>query len=136
MKTIILAGGTGTRLWPLSRSRYPKQFIRFNGESYSLFQKTFLRALKISNNQDIIIVTSEEYPFIVEGQIRELNQKIPKENIIVEPLALNTLPAIASGVFLANKVGTFIVMPSDHQIENEDEFWIYETSFLGYSVLL
>ena len=122
MKSIILAGGSGTRLWPLSRTRYPKQFIKFDELGYSLFQHTFLRALKISNIEDIIIVTSEEYPFIVQGQVEELGYKILDSNIIIEPIAMNTLPAIVAGVYSCSTKDVFLVMPSDHLIQNESQF--------------
>lgn len=122
MKIIILAGGSGTRLWPLSRTRYPKQFINFEGFKHSLFQSTFLRALKISEVEDVIIITSEEYSFIVNGQIEELGYNVLKSNLIIEPKAMNTLPAIAAGVYLNNSEDLFLVMPSDHLIHDEDKF--------------
>jgi mannose-1-phosphate guanylyltransferase/mannose-6-phosphate isomerase len=122
MKTIILAGGSGSRLWPLSRSRFPKQFIKFNDFQLTLFQLTFKRALKLSKIEDIIVVTSHDYPFIVRGQVEEIGYSLLEKNIIVEPKAMNTLPAIASGVYLSNSLDTFLVMPSDHMIQNEDNF--------------
>ena len=61
MKIIILAGGSGTRLWPLSRERYPKQFIKLQGKKESLFQETFKRSLLLSNIDDILVVTNEKY---------------------------------------------------------------------------
>lgn len=122
MKIIILAGGSGSRLWPLSRLRFPKQFIKFNDFQHTLFQLTFIRALKLSNIEDVIVVTSQDYPFIVKGQVEELGYRYLEKNIIVEPKAMNTLPAIASGVYLSNSLDTFLVIPSDHLIQNEDKF--------------
>lgn len=122
MKSIILAGGSGTRLWPLSRSRYPKQFIKFHEFNYSLFQSTFLRAIKLSKIEDIIIVTSKEYSFIVEDQIEELGYDYKNFKIINEPFAMNTLPAIAAGVYFDDKEDIYIVMPSDHLILDDDMF--------------
>ena len=98
MKTIILAGGSGSRLWPLSRERYPKQFIKFQGKNESLFQETFKRSLLISDLIDIYIVTNEKYKFLVIGAIEELGYNYSESNILVEPEAKNTLPAIYAGV--------------------------------------
>jgi mannose-1-phosphate guanylyltransferase/mannose-6-phosphate isomerase len=115
IKSIILAGGSGTRLWPLSREQYPKQFLKL-GEK-SLFQKTVLRCLKISGLSDIFVVTNEAQKFFVAGQMEEIGIEIPKENILIEPEGKNTLPAICFGMCEIEKragdcaVGVF---PSDH----------------------
>ena len=94
MYSIILAGGSGTRLFPLSRSSYPKQFIPlFDNES--LFQKTVKRALLNSSKDEIYIVTNDEHKFLVENQLKEL--KI-KSNILTEPVGKNTLPAITYAI--------------------------------------
>ena len=90
MKTIILAGGSGTRLWPLSRERYPKQFIKLQGKEESLFQETFKRSLLLSNIDDIYVVTNEKYKFLVMGAVEELGYTYNEENILVEPEAKNT----------------------------------------------
>ncbi|NJE79479.1 sugar phosphate nucleotidyltransferase, partial [Thermococcus sp. GR4] len=71
MKTLILAGGKGTRLWPLSRELMPKQFIRMF-DDYSLFQKTIQRALMFSKPNEIFIVTNEKYKFRILDDLREL----------------------------------------------------------------
>jgi mannose-1-phosphate guanylyltransferase/mannose-6-phosphate isomerase len=124
MKTIILAGGSGTRLWPLSRERYPKQFIKFQGKEESLFQETFKRSLLLSNIDDIYVVTNEKYKFLVMGAVEELGYTYNEENIIVEPEAKNTLPAIYAGVNEIVKKGhdSVVVFPSDHTIAKSDEF--------------
>lgn len=124
LKVIILAGGSGTRLWPLSRDRYPKQFIKFKEGSSSLFQETFIRSLLVTDIDDIIVVTNEKYKFLVSGEIAELGYEIKSENIIVEPEPKNTLPAIFAGVKYCNYSGdcTFLVMPSDHMITYNDKF--------------
>ena len=70
LKSVILAGGVGTRLWPLSRTFQPKQFLKIEG--YSLFQETFLRALRLCAPGDIIIVTNEVHQYLVRNQIEEL----------------------------------------------------------------
>ncbi|WP_214034657.1 sugar phosphate nucleotidyltransferase, partial [Methanospirillum sp.] len=94
--TIILAGGVGTRLWPLSRTHYPKQFLQVNG--HSLFQKTYLRALENSNPSDVFIVTNELHHFLVKNQVTELGYLVTDEQILLEPSGKNTLPAITWGV--------------------------------------
>ena len=76
MKSIILAGGSGTRLWPLSREKYPKQFLRFG--KTSLFQSTVERCLEISNAKDILVVTNNAQKFLVLGQIKELGVDIKR----------------------------------------------------------
>lgn len=124
MKTIILAGGSGTRLWPLSRERYPKQFIKLQGKNESLFQETFKRSLLLSNIDDIYIVTNEKYKFLVMGAVEELGFIYNEGNILVEPEAKNTLPAIYAGVNEIIKKGhdSVVVFPSDHMIAKDEKF--------------
>ncbi|MCA9459231.1 MAG: mannose-1-phosphate guanylyltransferase/mannose-6-phosphate isomerase [Nanoarchaeota archaeon] len=119
MKTIILAGGSGTRLWPLSRKQFPKQFLKLEQlGNKSLFQKTFERALKVSKIEDIIVVTNQNHKFLVMGEIEELNLKYPEKNILTEPIGKNTLPAIT---WAMSKVKTqALILPSDHLILNEE----------------
>jgi mannose-1-phosphate guanylyltransferase/mannose-6-phosphate isomerase len=99
VKVIILAGGSGTRLWPLSRDRYPKQFIKLQSDKPSLFQDTFKRSLLLSALDDIYVVTNEKHKFLVMGAVEELGYEYNESNIIVEPEAKNTLPAIYAGVY-------------------------------------
>ncbi len=124
MKTIILAGGSGTRLWPLSRERYPKQFIKLQGKEESLFQETFKRSLLLSNIDDIYVVTNEKYKFLVMGAVEELDYTYNEENILVEPDAKNTLPAIYAGVneIVKNGHDSVVVFPSDHIIAKNEDF--------------
>lgn len=124
MKVIILAGGSGSRLWPLSRDRYPKQFIKLQGDSSSLFQDTFKRSLLLVNLDEIYVVTNEKYKFLVMGAVEELGYKCNESNIIIEPESKNTLPAIYAGVNEIVKKGNdnVIVFPSDHMILKSQEF--------------
>jgi mannose-1-phosphate guanylyltransferase/mannose-6-phosphate isomerase len=124
MKTIILAGGSGTRLWPLSRERYPKQFIKLQGKKESLFQETFKRSMLLSDIDEIFVVTNEKYKFLVMGAVEELGYLYNEENILVEPEAKNTLPAIYAGVNEIIKKGhdSVVVFPSDHTIAKGEEF--------------
>ena len=124
VKTIILAGGSGSRLWPLSSKQYPKQFIRLQKSNTSLFQNTYLRALKISQEKDIYIVTNKEHELIVKEEIQKLGSKINEVNLLIEPDAKNTLPAIYAAVHQINTQGSdmVVVLPSDHAITDEKTF--------------
>lgn len=128
MKTLILAGGKGTRLWPLSRELMPKQFVRFL-DGWSLFQRTVKRALKFSRPAEVFVVTNREYRFRVLDDLRELGIEIPEENILLEPVGKNTLPAIYWGMKVIDETfGNSIVavLPSDHLIEADE---VYERAF-------
>jgi mannose-1-phosphate guanylyltransferase/mannose-6-phosphate isomerase len=121
---VILSGGSGTRLWPLSRSSNPKQFLTLF-DAKSLFCKTLER---VTNNKIFnppIIVCNEEHRFLVAEELRKLN--IIAGSIILEPLAKNTAPAIAVAAFDILKKqesdgDLMLVMPSDHLIENKKQF--------------
>ncbi|ASJ17138.1 mannose-1-phosphate guanylyltransferase/mannose-6-phosphate isomerase [Thermococcus chitonophagus] len=124
MKTLILAGGKGTRLWPLSREMMPKQFIKFFNER-SLFQKTVERALLFSKPKEIFIVTNKEYRFRVFDDLDELGVKVPEENVLLEPIGKNTLPAIYWGLKVIDENygdSVVAVLPSDHAIEVNDNY--------------
>lgn len=118
---VILAGGSGSRLWPVSRSGYPKQFCKLIG-TQSLLQLTIERAANASNAKDILIVTNDAYYFFCKDQIDELNISDDINfHYILEPIGKNTAPAIALASMyvqehISNKAKLF-VMPSDHTIE-------------------
>ncbi len=115
MKTIILPGGVGTRLWPLSREYFPKQFIPMDGKS--LFQKTCERARKFSREDEIWVVTNEIHQYLVRNQIEELRFALPDGHILAEPNQKNTLPAITWAMRQIKEEdshATVVVFPSDH----------------------
>ena len=124
MKTIILAGGSGTRLWPLSREKYPKQFIKLQGKKESLFQETFKRSTLLSEINDIYVVTNQNYKFLVIAAIEELGYLYSEDNILLEPEAKNTLAAIYLGVNKIIEEGnhSVVVFPSDHIIARNEDF--------------
>ena len=78
MKFVILAGGSGTRLWPLSRKSFPKQFLKLN-ENKSLLQKTVERFLKVVSSEDIIIMTNKDYKFLVFAELKNSSFNIPEK---------------------------------------------------------
>ncbi len=119
MKSIILAGGKGTRLYPLSREYFPKQFVNLKGFDKSFFQMTVERVLNFSKPKDVIIITNKNYQFLVKNEIE--NYGIPDENILLEPEGKNTLNAIYYGVKDLDEDEVVAVFPSDHLILNEDE---------------
>jgi mannose-1-phosphate guanylyltransferase/mannose-6-phosphate isomerase len=115
MKSIILAGGVGTRLWPLSREYYPKQFIQLDGPS--LFQRTVERATRLSGPGEIYIVTNEIHRYLVRSQIEELGHTLADDHLLAEPAGKNTLPAIAwamQRIRTDSPSAIAVVFPSDH----------------------
>ena len=114
MTNIILCGGSVTRLWPISRKYYPKQFlITLNGKS--LFQLTFERNQNLFNNH--IIVTNKDYYFLVHDQLSEIpNSNYNNYKFILEPRGKNTAPAIALACLLVYPEEVVFVIPSDHLI--------------------
>lgn len=127
MHAIILCGGSGTRLWPLSRKNYPKQFLNlYSGKS--LLQETFLRMREIIPGENIILVTNQDNFFNVFNQIKEVEKDFRKDRILVEPASLNTAPAITYAMkYLAEKRkidsgSPAIILPSDHYIGNKKAY--------------
>ena len=122
IQPVILSGGFGTRLWPLSRENFPKQYIKLNSSShFSFFQKTQKRLNGLKNMEDPIIICNEQHRFIVAEQMREL--KIDPKLIILEPFGKNTAPAIAIASLLAykdNNESTLLILSSDHEIKDDD----------------
>lgn len=126
MKAVILAGGGGTRLWPLSRRNYPKQFLRLNSDR-SLLQQTIERLLGMVSPKDLLIVTNRDYKFYVQSDLINLSVQLD-DNLLLEPLAKNTAPAIAFAIkhcierLSCNRDEVFLVCPSDHLIEPAEDF--------------
>ena len=120
---VILIGGTGTRLWPLSRANYPKQFSKFLGQ-YSLFQQILLRLRAIPTLGKTYLIAGESNYFLCLDQLRELG--IENVHIIVEPIGKNTAPAVAiAAQHIAANEGAdhlMLVLPSDHLIKNVEAF--------------
>lgn len=119
---VILSGGSGTRLWPLSRETYPKQLLRLVG-NYSLLQETVLRAQYISPSLPIILICNEAHRFLIAAQIQELG--IANVHIILEPKGRNTAPAAAIAALLATRFDfnpSLLIMPADHIISQPEHF--------------
>lgn len=125
MKVIILAGGKGTRLWPMCKEECPKQFASIfpNDKGHTLFQSTFDKALKLTQKENIFVVTNISYKSLASEQVDALCTDYPQENIICETVGKNTLPAILYGVKSACKAqpDNVVVFSSDHKIDKTDE---------------
>ncbi len=118
---IIMAGGIGSRLWPMSRTANPKQFHDVLGVGKTLLRQTFERFLNICPQQNILIVTNEQYGDIVKKQIPEIKE----QQILKEPLRKNTAPCIAYASYKINALNPqaqIVVASSDHLIINEKKF--------------
>ena len=125
MKIVILAGGGGTRLFPLSRSCYPKQFLRIGAER-SLFGQTVERFLRVASPEDLVVVTQEAYFFHVRAELREAGADAA--HVLLEPVGRNTAPAIALAMaYCRERLGAgedevVCVSPSDHVIRPAERF--------------
>jgi mannose-1-phosphate guanylyltransferase len=114
---VIMAGGSGTRLWPLSRAAYPKQFLRLHGED-TMLQATVKR-LSGLDIQSSITICNEEHRFFVAEQLREIDKL---GSIILEPVGRNTAPAIALAALTAKDNPLLLVLAADHVIQDEATF--------------
>ena len=118
---IIMAGGIGSRFWPISRTSHPKQFIDILGTGKTLIQNTYERFLKVCPKENIYIVTNENYTKLVKAQLPDLED----QQILTEPVMRNTAPCVAYGCFKIesmNPDAAIVVAPSDQQILDEDAF--------------
>ncbi len=119
---VILSGGSGTRLWPLSRKNLPKQFLALTGDS-TLFQQTVARTRALADVAAPVVVCSEEHRFLVAEQLLEL--KVQGASILLEPEPRNTAPAIALAAWRAlekNPDAVLLVLPADHLIGDQASF--------------
>ncbi len=119
---LILSGGSGTRLWPVSRKNLPKQFLTLSGNC-TLFQQTISRTRQLPGVAPPIVVASEDHRFLAADQLLELG--IEGASIVLEPLARNTAPAIALGALQAmqrDAEAVLLVLPADHLIGDTDAF--------------
>ena len=123
MKTValIMAGGRGERFFPASRIKLPKQFLCLTNDNETMIQKTVKRISPLVDINDVYILTNKMYKDLVKKQLPNL----PEENIVLEPVARNTAPAIELGVEKVKEKyddAAIVVLPSDHLIKDEDEF--------------
>ncbi|MFC2113147.1 mannose-1-phosphate guanylyltransferase [Bacteroidota bacterium] len=128
---IIMAGGIGSRFWPMSRTQRPKQFLDILGTGHTLLEMTFDRFKRIVPKENILVVTNRDYGSLVAEQL----PKLPAENILLEPSRRNTAPCIAYASYKIrerNPKASIVVAPSDHLIRKEDKFLKVVENGLGF----
>lgn len=122
---VILSGGAGTRLWPVSRRAHPKPFMEL-ADGETLAEKTILRAKAVSNNSPVITVTSRDYYFYTRDLYLGLEESNGTEQFLLEPMGRNTAPAIALAAMHTQKNwgddASMLVMPADHLIAEQQNF--------------
>ncbi len=119
---VVLSGGSGTRLWPLSRQQHPKQFLALNGTE-TMLQDTLRRVESLPGVRHPLVVCNEQHRFFVAEQLRLLGQE--SATILLEPMPKNTAPALAAAAFYCRRQGDdplLLVMPADHAIVDVDGF--------------
>lgn len=123
LRPVILSGGSGSRLWPVSREHYPKQFLKLNSEQHSLLQETALRLAGLEPCRSPLVVCNDEHRFLVAEQLQMTG--MPAERILLEPVGRNTAPALALSALVAleqDDDASLLVMPADHVIEDARAF--------------
>jgi mannose-1-phosphate guanylyltransferase len=128
---VIMAGGIGSRFWPMSRTVFPKQFIDILGTGETLIQQTFERLLKLAPKENIYIVTNDLYKDLVLEQL-----DVTEDQVLCEPSRRNTAPCIAYAnykIATKNPDANIIVAPADHLILKEDKFVEVMTTALDYT---
>ncbi|MFZ5638283.1 MAG: mannose-1-phosphate guanylyltransferase/mannose-6-phosphate isomerase [Pseudomonadota bacterium] len=121
LQPVLLSGGSGTRLWPLSREAYPKQFLPLVGED-TMLQATWRRVEALSSRPPLV-VANEDHRFLVAEQLRVIGAPTPR--IVLEPVGRNTAPAIAAAALIAVRDGAdplLLVLPSDHVVRDAEAF--------------
>ena len=127
-----MAGGIGSRFWPVSRNAKPKQFLDILGVGKSFLQQTYERFSRIMPKDNILIVTSVQYKELVLQQIPDISQ----DNILLEPFRRNTAPCVAYATYKLlqkNENASVVVAPSDHLIMNEELFLDTISAALDYA---
>ncbi|MGQ0674817.1 MAG: mannose-1-phosphate guanylyltransferase/mannose-6-phosphate isomerase [Rhodospirillales bacterium] len=122
LQPVILSGGAGARLWPVSRESRPKQYLRLTS-NHTIFQETLLRVADSARFAPPIIVASEDHQFLLAEQVREIG--VTPRAVALEPVARNTAPAVATAALLVAEREpdtVMLVLPSDHAIAGYDEF--------------
>lgn len=118
---VIMAGGIGSRFWPVSTQKLPKQFHDILGTGQTLIQRTFHRINKLVPSENILIATNEKYEALVLEQLK----KTTKNQVLLEPAMRNTAPCIlyaALKIYKQNRNAVLLIAPSDHWIDDENEF--------------
>ncbi len=122
---IILSGGVGSRLWPLSREAHPKPFIKL-GDGQSLLQKTYIRACNISDSNEVVTVTNRDFFFYSKDEFEEIDVLASKNIFLLEPVGRNSAAAIAIAAHYALGVHgtdcTMLIMPADHLVHDMKAF--------------